>query len=193
MTGGDKWQFGEEWVQQSPMREPSAAERDAAARRRRWAQQDAADQRAAAQHRAILTKANRRARWRRVYPWLIFATVAVVLIAGSRMLGLSGTPFASGSDSAPPPGLGEQPNRILPAVTAAATGSAFTISQHNPDGTPVTFSPCRTWPVVVNTAHALKHAYQQVVDTVTTVSAATGLAFTVESATDERAAEDRAA
>lgn len=193
VADGDNWNFDENWARQSPLREPSAAEREAAARRRRWAAQDAADHQAAARRRKQAVRVSRKARRKKVYPWLIFALIAALLIVASRATGWN-TPrsvFADGT--APPPGQGEQDSRILPPVTPTKTSNAYTIGERNPDGTPVTFSPCRTWPIAVNTLNAPKHAYKRVLNAVAELSAATGLAFTVEGTTTETANPDRRA
>ncbi|MCB9413505.1 MAG: matrixin family metalloprotease [Actinobacteria bacterium] len=92
----------------------------------------------------------------------------------------------------PPPGLGEQAVRVLPRVEATA-GGAFRFVQTQPNGAPVGYSPCRVWPVVVNTAGAPPGAYAQVVEAVAIVSRTTGVAFRVEGTTDEPYSSDRPA
>lgn len=92
----------------------------------------------------------------------------------------------------PPPGLGEQPHRLLAAVTAAPSGD-FTFMRRNPDGSPVGYSPCREWHVVVNLTDAPPYAYTVVRDVVAEVSARTGIVFDFDGTTDEGFTENRAA
>ena len=187
----------ESWAASAPVREQSAVERDWAAKRARWA---AADRRAAAsrwtaQREAV--RGRRRARWRRVWPWLALVAVAIGLFALQRVTGRQaepGIPLAEGRPGGmPPAGLGEQPQRILSAVSASGSSHDYVIAKMNPDGSPVTFSPCRTWPVVVNVADAPADGYTAVTDAVQEVSRATGLQLVVEGITSEEAAGDRAA
>lgn len=65
--------------------------------------------------------------------------------------------------------------------------------QTQPNGAPVGYSPCRSWPVVVNLNGAPPGAYQVVAESVAVISRATGLALFVEGTTDEPYAADREA
>lgn len=199
VTDGER--FTEAWSRQSPLHEPSAAERDWAAKRRRWAALDAAAPKPKPQHP------------RRWYPWVVFFAVAATAVALAGLTGLRTAgvlPFAAvpGSDcgtnqpctgplsgherSTPPAGQGERDHRILPAVSPALAHDGYAIARY--EGTePVGFSPCRVWPVVVNIGNAPKDAYQAVTAAVGEISAATGLALIVETTTDEPASDNRAA
>ena len=190
MTNGGSGQFNEDWASQSPLREPSAAERDWAAKRRRWAALDAAEQEQQAARRTTVVRANRRARLRRLYPWLVFAAIAVVLITVSRISGIAPGSLNATSD-VPPPGVGEHDQRIHPPSTPPKSSEAYNYSERNPDGTPVTFSPCRVWPVVVNLTGAPPDAYQAVNQALGQIDQATGLALTLEGPTTETAATKR--
>ncbi len=185
----------ESWAQSAPMREQSAVERDWAAKRARWA---AADRQAAYQrwvaHRQA-SRQQRRSRWIRVWPWLALVAVGLGLFAVQRITGWQpGVPLAGvDQEGIPPAGLGEQSERILPAVTAPEPSHDFVASQTNPDGDPVTFSPCRAWPVVVNVSNAPADGYAAVAEVVQEVSRVTGLQLVVESTTDEQANAEREA
>lgn len=183
----------EAWAQSAPVRERSAVERDWAAKRARWAAADreAARQRWTDQRQAV--RSRRGARWRRVWPWFALAAVVVGLFGVQRVTGWQpGTPPADTiREGIPPAGVGEQPQRILPAVNAPGSSRDFVISKTNPDGSPVTFSPCRTWQVVVNVTNAPADGYAAVGDAVQEVSRATGLQLVVEGTTSEEATDDR--
>lgn len=173
------------WAQAATVRERSAAERDWAARNARWAAQD----RQAARQR-------RRPRSGRVWPWLALVAVAVGLLGVQRLTGWQpGVPVVNGSgrQGMPPAGEGEQPGRILPAVTTAEPSHDFVLAQTTRDGSPVTFSPCRVWPVVVNVDDSPPGGYEQAVRAVREVSRRTGIAFVVEGTTGELTADSRAA
>lgn len=170
-------------------------QRDWVAKQTRWATQDrqAARQRWTAHREA--SRQQRRRGWRRVWPWLALVAVAVGLFGVQRVTGWQpGLPLAgSGREGMPPAGLGEQPDRILPAVTAPESAHDFVIARTNPDESPVTFSPCRAWPVVVNVTNGPIDGYAAVTEAVQEVSRATGLQLVVEGTTTEQAAETRGA
>ncbi len=91
----------------------------------------------------------------------------------------------------PPPGLGELDRRILPAVRVPGVKRTSGFMNVHPDGTPVTFSPCRPWPVVVNVRKGPRGAAGVVADAVAQIQEATGVRFVVEGRTDERVRIDR--
>lgn len=190
MTNGGSGRFNADWARQSPLREPSAAEREWAAKRRRWAALDAAEQQLQAARRTTGVKATRRARFRRAYPWLVFAVIAVVLITVSRITGIAPGSLHTARD-VPPPGVGERDQRIHSPATPRKGSGAYNYFERNPDGTPVTFSPCRVWPVVVNLMGAPPDAYQAVNQALAEINEATGLAFTLEGPTTETATAKR--
>lgn len=93
----------------------------------------------------------------------------------------------------PLPGLGEQDERLRPLVRVpkSARGKSYVFMKTKPDGTPVTFSPCRTWEVVVNPAGGPAGGYDAVVAAVRTVRQATGLNLRVTGTTSERVSFER--
>ncbi len=117
--------------------------------------------------------------------------LAILVVASLALRGGSFSAVAARPGNAPPPGLDERDSRILPAVKAG-TSAAFTLLATNKDGSPVTFSPCRPWHVVVNLAAAPASAYQSVVEAVTAVSAATGLQLVVDGDSSEPPDPNRA-
>ncbi len=88
--------------------------------------------------------------------------------------------------STPPPGVGEAPNRLLPAVTGppGSGGYAFA-SPPTADGSPVTYDPCRPIHYVVRMQHAPSGGLQLVQQAVAALSDATGLMFTYDGPTTE--------
>lgn len=89
----------------------------------------------------------------------------------------------------PPPGVGEQPRRLLAKVPFNGS-SDWAAMTTNPDGSAAGFSPCRQWQVVVNLAGAPAGAYDLVAGVVATVRQATGVAFVLEGTTDEPASAE---
>lgn len=79
--------FDEDWIRDASHQEQSARERDLAAKQKRWAELDRRDLQGKGEsvHRA--KRERRRARWRRIWPWLVFFGMAAVLITTSRLLG----------------------------------------------------------------------------------------------------------
>lgn len=130
-----------------------------------------------------------RLRWRRS------TTVLAVLLVLVAALGLAAETapqltnrllHAVGLNQGPLPGLGESEQRLLPSVRIPGSKRGYTFMTKHKDGSPVTFSPCRRWEVVVNTAGAPDGAYRIVQDAVATVRRATGLDLTVTGRTDEQ-------
>lgn len=79
-----------------------------------------------------------------------------------------------------------------PALAPPGTGG-YVFTMTRPDGSPVTFDPCRPVPVVVRPDHEPAGADQLLRQALAEVGAATGLQFVVEGRTDEVPSEDRAA
>lgn len=134
-----------------------------------------------------IRRSNLKWKFGKVAPWIVAFCVLVLMIGSSFII--RGVSSASGQKFAdvPPAGVGEQPQRILPVVPSNGSKD-FIVSQTNPDGSPVGFSPCRPWRVVVNTADAPPGAYPIVVDAVATISQVTGLQIALEGLTDESVA-----
>ncbi len=122
--------------------------------------------------------------------WLTWLSVIAVVVSAITLASLT-VPRPSAHADSPPRGQGERDHRILSEVTPVAS-RAYAIARFNGDS-PVGFSPCRTWPVVVNTTGAPAGAYEAVTQAVAEVSAASGLALIVETTTDEAPSEDRSA
>ncbi|MEI6621443.1 MAG: hypothetical protein WCP28_06020, partial [Actinomycetes bacterium] len=186
----DGFEITEEWASGARRTEESAEQRAA-----RYAKINQGHQHVVAEQNAVLQPGRRRFRWngRKVIIWLIFVGICAAVIGlfflvnrGSR------SSLAPRNVTTAPAGLEERGERILPAVTANGSKD-YTIAATNPDGTPVTFSPCRPWHVVVNTAGAPPGAYQTVAAAVATVSKDTGLQLVLDSATNEPVSSARAA
>lgn len=132
---------------------------------------------------------SRRGRLRRPTTTLLFLLCLVAALAlasesapqlTSRLL------HAIGLNEGPLPGLGENDRRLLPSVRIPGSKRGYTFMTKNRDGSPVTFSPCRRWDVVVNTDGAPQGAHRVVADAVATVRKATGLDLRLAGRTDER-------
>lgn len=193
-SGNDPFEgleISEEWVASASKREESASQRSI-----RYRQISRADPLAAPVRKQLSDRPRRerrRARRKHAAPWIASALACVLVLAVSMLL--RGGPLAAVAarpDNAPSPGVEERDSRILSAANAGAS-TAFTFMATNPDGSPVTFSPCRPWHVVVNRASAPPNAYQSVVEAVATVSAATGLQLVVDGESAEPPSQDRAA
>lgn len=92
----------------------------------------------------------------------------------------------------PPPGVGEQDKRILPAPRRpkGAGGFAFTsLREHSTQ--PVTYDPCRPLHFVENRRGAPSGSHALLLQAVARMSAATGLKFVDDGSTAETADDDR--
>ncbi len=93
----------------------------------------------------------------------------------------------------PPPGVdeGERPSG-LPVVGPVGPSTSFRFLDHQQDGTtPVTWSPCRPIHWVARPANAPAGGQAMLEKAFARVSAATGMTFVFDGATDEGWAEDR--
>lgn len=93
----------------------------------------------------------------------------------------------------PVPGVGELGHRVRPSVDVPKSqrGRGYVFMKVHDGGSPVTFSPCRSWAVVVNLAGSPARAFDEVVAAVRTVRRATGLDLRVTGTTAERVTFDR--
>ena len=124
-------------------------------------------------------------RRRTLLPVLVaLALVAAVVLAATR---LGAGPFAAASlqrRGGPPVGYEEHSARLLPAPQAlASTGFRFMHLQQ--DGSPVTWSPCRPIHYVVRPDNAPPDGPALVAESFQRLSAATGLTFVDDGATEE--------
>lgn len=115
-----------------------------------------------------------------------------------------GTPMASPADrqaavpvdasqrSVPPPGLEEQARPLGQPRKPAVASDSYKFLAVNPDGSPVSYSPCRPLHYVVNTALAPAGAGQLVENAIRTVSEATGIRFVDDGSTTESPSPSRA-
>lgn len=102
-------------------------------------------------------------------------------------------PRSLGPRGSPPPGVDEEPTRLLPAVTVGEANPAFGFASLQDDGeTPIAWSPCRPIRYVVNPAGAPEGFVDAVRDVAAEVSAATGLVLTYDGTTAEGATAERA-
>lgn len=184
---GEPELFSEEWVRSAPRHEDPAD-----VRARRYQAIIAGHERSA---RTWAPPAEARGSRRRP----VLAAVLVTALFGLGALAAQftsplGWPVSVGVVDKPPRAVGEQPQRILPAVAppANAPRAGFTIAGHNPDGSVVGFSPCRTWPVVVNLTRAPSFGYDATVAAVAELQQAMGVPFAVRGDTDEVVTDARA-
>jgi hypothetical protein len=113
-----------------------------------------------------------------------------VATGGERLLagGSGGVPVVEVArpDDAPPPGLGEAGSRLAPPVGPGASDPSYAFAALQDDGdAPVAWSPCRAVHYVVRTQGAPAGFVEAVRGAVGEVSAATGLVFADDGATDE--------
>ncbi|MEI8083134.1 MAG: matrixin family metalloprotease, partial [Actinomycetes bacterium] len=186
----DGFEITEEWASEARRTEETAEQRAA-----RYAKINQGHQRAVSDLDAARKRKRRRLRWnwRKVIIWLIFAGICAAVVGVYFLLNRgSRSSLAQRSVTTAPAGLEERGERILPAVSSNGSKD-FTIAATNPDGSAVTFSPCRPWHVVVNIAGAPKGAYQVVASALETVSKDTGLQLVLDSTTNEPVSANRAA
>lgn len=82
----DELNIDEKWIEQARFREQAARERDLEAKRRRWSEEDRREL-AGKDVQDQVKAVKRKQRWRKTWPWLVFAGLCVILIGGSRLLG----------------------------------------------------------------------------------------------------------
>jgi hypothetical protein len=80
-------QFDDEWADDAAHQEASARERDLAARRRQWAEEDRRELQGQGEAVRRARRERRRYRWQKSWPWLAFFATAAVLITLSSLLG----------------------------------------------------------------------------------------------------------
>lgn len=85
----------------------------------------------------------------------------------------------------PTPGLVEASRPLGTPAPLAVPSNSYTFLQANPDGTPITYDPCRPIHYVTRAANTPAGGAQLIKDAVTAVSRATGLVFIDDGATDE--------
>ena len=128
----------------------------------------------------------RRRQW--LWPLLVVSAVVFALtLTVSMAYGTPGTPyFKARVAGLPKPPPDAQDTRILPVVTVPDAPGRYAFIRTRPDGSPVTYDPCRPIHVVINPAHAPQGGEESVRVALDRLSAATGLAFVVDGHTDEQ-------
>jgi hypothetical protein len=125
--------------------------------------------------------------------WGAIALAIAVLVVGAMAVlspGMPQRPVQNQRAVAPPAGLEEGAASRPPVVDRTGAGeSRFSFSQ--PDGSPVTFSPCRPIHYVVRPDHAPRNGNRMISDAVAEVSRATGLRFVADGTTTEQVVQDR--
>ena len=179
------------------IREPSAAERERAARsadlRRRLAEEQAHERRLQDRDRRRDRKVHRRGRLTKVAgPLIVVGLVAGIVLVMERGGGLTG---GSAEVQARPKGfppVTEEASKPLgtPPPLPAATGP-FEFEQTHDDGRPVAWDPCRPVPSVVNPAGQPPGGDVLVEQAIANTAAATGLRFESAGPTDEPWRKDR--
>jgi hypothetical protein len=132
---------------------------------------------------------------------LVFVTPAALRLVTPRFVAIPGSagpaestpepPLHTGSEYQPLPVDSSYPARVLPQVSATATGDRAFIGTH-PDGSPIGFDPCRPVHYVLNPDGMPGGGEQLLRGAVAEISAATGLAFVDDGVTTERVVNDRA-
>lgn len=135
-----------------------------------------------------------RSRPRRPVGWLVLVVVLILTVVGlDRGLGAQrasptldvpraqwlGQPRGSSNDW-PPPGIDEQDERILPAVTPAGTGTYALLSDTT------TWSPCRQIRIVIDPTGAPRGFDEWLGQVLAEASSLSGLSIVIEGTTDER-------
>ena len=90
----------------------------------------------------------------------------------------------------PPAGFEEEPERLLPAVSAAGLEGSYAFIDTHRD-MPVTWSPCRPIRVVVDTARAPEDFVDWVSHVLAEASGLSGLTFVLDGTTTERVSFER--
>lgn len=93
----------------------------------------------------------------------------------------------------PPPGVEESPSRLLPPVAAPAGTGGYAFESPAANGGSVTYDPCRPIHYVVRPTNEPPGGAAVVQESIAAVSAATGLRFVDDGATDEAPSNERAA
>jgi hypothetical protein len=87
----------------------------------------------------------------------------------------------------PTPGFGEKPEPLgyPPIIENPSPNTDYSFQALNPDGSPVTFSPCRPIHFVIRQSNAPEDGNKKIMSAVLEVSKATGLKFIYDGETDE--------
>ena len=126
---------------------------------------------------------------RRLWPWVSLALAGVVAV--SLIGALDGSTLRARLAGFPKPPADAQATRIMPAVVVPDTPGRYAYLQTLPDGSPVTYDPCRPIHVVINPAGAPEGGEEAVRKALSRLSAATGLAFVIDGYSDEVPLSDR--
>lgn len=123
--------------------------------------------------------------------WTFVGVIVAVAVAGAAFYfsGMPGRTTAANHHQGPPPGLEEGSASHPPAVLPGPGAHRFSANQ--PDGTPVTFSPCRPIHYVVRPDHAPANGDRMISAAVAELSRATGLRFIADGRTSEPIVQDR--
>lgn len=109
---------------------------------------------------------------------LTLATLGVVTVGVDATVGLPGrSELLARASGLPRPPADARDSRVLPAVIVPDTPGRYAYLQTKPDGSPVTYDPCRPIHYVINPAGAPQGGEQAVHDALQRLSAVTGLAF----------------
>lgn len=114
--------------------------------------------------------------------WAGAAVLGAVMLAGTASYAAStgSTYLKARLAGLPTPPADARPTRILPAVVAPDAPGRYAYMRVRPDGSPVTYDPCRPIHVVINPAGAPPGGEQSVHNALARLSAATGLSFVVD-------------
>jgi hypothetical protein len=132
-------------------------------------------------------------RSRRDRAWGAIALAIATLVVGAMAVLSHATPHRPVQDEravAPPAGLDEGAASRPPVVDRTGVGESR-FSYRQPDGSPVTFSPCRPIHYAVRPDHAPANGDRMISAAVAEVSRATGLRFVNDGRTSEQVVQDR--
>lgn len=145
-----------------------------------------------------LLDAPRRSRWARIRSVTAVTVLAVVLVSSTqsnRVLGWLGVDARSSSaarNDLPTPGREVQRTPLGQPAAVAVTSEAHRWINTGPDGSPASYDPCRPIHYVTRLQGAPPGGAAAVSSAVAAVSAATGLRFVDDGATDEAPSGQRA-
>lgn len=115
------------------------------------------------------------------------AVLAAVTLAGTGSYGAvaGGSYLKARLAGLPKPPADARQARILPAVVVPDAPGRYAFMRVRPDGSPVTYDPCRPIHVVINPADAPPGGEQSVHNALARLSTATGLYFLVDGHSDQ--------
>jgi hypothetical protein len=93
----------------------------------------------------------------------------------------------------PPAGVGSSPNRLLPVVMPPAGTGGYAIVERTAQGAPMTYDPCRPIHYVIRDLDTPRNGDRVVRQAIAAVSAATGLVFVDDGASQEVPSSNRPA